>query len=188
MQTVLGNPFNPQRGGDLQVENQCYRGSGQLQATYERLVTHSLVLIWLWLSASYRAISTELFITGSHKFVVSHISSEMFPKKEWQFEMVMFFFFLFWVCSWGTPLSSFFIFSVCFKFWMTIEWPMMSYLTLLLELQEEWLWDCSELVCHCTSCLRDFCSCCHFMFPRSSWAKGIVGMNCLCFTTHVELE
>lgn len=112
MQTVLGNPFNPQRGGDLQVENQCYRGSGQLQATNERLVTHSLVLIWLWLSASYRAISTELFITGSHKFVVSHISSEMFPKKEWQFEMVIFFFFILGLLMRQSFIQLFHLFSL----------------------------------------------------------------------------
>ena len=37
-------------------------------------------------------------------------------------------FFWFLVSSWGTHLSSFFIFPICFKYWMTVEWSTLSFL------------------------------------------------------------
>ena len=121
-------------------------------------------------------------------------------KRRWHFKMVIFWFL---ASSWGTHFLSFFIFPICFKYWMTIEWLTLSSLaTFCVAVRRSALMMLS--VGRCQLLMAG-----HYvhlqgsrllaqllepplynMFTSSSWAKCIVDfMSCLCyFMTHFELK
>ena len=112
-------------------------------------------------------------------------------------------FFWFSVSSWGTHLSSFFTFPICFTRQMTIEWLTLSSsaispvvirgsASIMLSVGRCQLLMAGHYAPHCQS------SCLHCktswtttacMFISSSWAKCVVDVRSChhCFTTHFEL-
>ena len=105
--------------------------------------------------------------------------------------------------SWGTHLSSFFIFSICFKYLMTIEWLTLRSLAIscvvvrrsaLMMLS---IGQCQLLMAGHYAHLQGFRLLAkllepplYHMFTSSSWAKCIGDfVSCLCyFMTHFELK
>ena len=113
---------------------------------------------------------------------------------------------LFWfsVSSWGTHLLNFFTFSICFKCWLTIEWPMLSSsATSHVVVRGSALMSLS--VGHCRLPMASQYAphlqgsralwklveaTLHWTFISSFWAKCVVDVvSCLCFfTSHFVLK
>ena len=88
-------------------------------------------------------------------------------KKRWNFKMTIFL-----ICSqsWGTHLSSFFTFLICFKCWMTIGWLTLSSSAVSCAVSRDqlrWLLSIGHrqllVAGHCTLIFRGLISC------KSSW-------------------
>ena len=110
---------------------------------------------------------------------------------------------VFWfvVSSWGTHLSSFFTFSVCFKCWTTIEWLTVSssrvvvrgsatMMALKLVIISFW-WPATLLLIFKALFFAKLLEpLLHCIFVSSSWAKCVVDVvSCLCcFMAHFGLE
>ena len=73
-----------------------------------------------WTVGTNNHYSLDITIQSRNGFLLLH----KIRKKGYFKIMIFFFLFLlnFLVSSWGTHLLNFFIFPICFKCWMTIEW------------------------------------------------------------------
>ena len=112
-------------------------------------------------------------------------------------------FFGFSVSSWGTHLWSFFIFPICFKCQMTVEWVTLSFSATCVVVRGSALtisfhWPLSasysQPLCSSSKALVSFAKLLepplHCMFVSSSWARCVADVvSCLPgFLTHFELK
>ena len=109
-----------------------------------------------------------------------------------------FFFFWFAVSSWGTHLSSFFTFPICFKCWVTTEWYTVEFFSNFLCSCKRISFDnCSQLVVvnfqwlvskllifkALISFVKLLKPPLHCMFISSSWAKCVLELSPLLYDT-----
>ena len=93
----------------------------------------SLVLgsaVWLLLCPITELVVTDCCVKSAFRHNVHLIKKSLlivaYSKRRQCYKMTIF---KFWLLAWGTHLSSFFTFPVCFKCSMTVEWTMLSSLT-----------------------------------------------------------